>query len=467
MKQTLIYVLFLGLAIPICANTTVESYVYSSEAEVSEYYSMKVNGIPVTVLRDVEPDFAIFGANGEVDVEITLLKGTLDSLIVRPQAKKYEYSFKDHKISLKLKTGDRVSVEPNFSTTKSLLVFVNPLEKKKVAKLKKDPSVKFFRAGEIYEEGHIKLNSGETLYIQGGAIVKGFIGMMKYKPTNAITIDGGGILDNREWDGIHHEKRNPVRIDNSDNMLVQNITVLNQDYWTFYIVNCDNCVIKNVKLIGTFTHKADGTGNEDDGFDICSSHNVLVEGCFAYAHDDAFCVKSSTPTMTRLAKDIHFKDCVAWNVDSGNSFEIGYRVAGGVKNVFFEDIYAIHSGHRPKSHFRRSGLSVHQGSPGYIKNIRYENVHIEDPQEYSFNINVFKTPYKTYEWAPGEISNIRINNLYIYKKAPDGGVIKGYDDEHKTRDVVITNYYLEGKKVNSIDDADIRDMSFTEGIIIK
>lgn len=467
MKRTLISILCLSLGLSAFAASEVESYTYSPKVEVSQKYAMKVNGIPVTVLQDVEPDFAIFGAKGEVNVEITLLQGTMDSLIVRPQAKGYKYSFKDNKIHLKLKTGDRVSVEPNHSTDKSLLIFVNPLEAKLIKKLENNPKVRMFKAGEIYEEGHIKLKDGETFYIQGGAIVKGFIGMMKAPQTTAITIDGGGILDNREWDGIHHEKRNPVRIDNSDGLVVENITVLNQDYWTFYTVNCDDCLIRNVKLIGTFTHKPDGTGNEDDGFDICSSHHVTVEGCFAYAHDDAFCVKSSTPTLTRLAKDIHFKDCVAWNVDSGNSFEIGYRVAGGVEDIYYEDIYAIHSGHRPGSHFRRSGLSIHQGSPGYIKNIHYKNVHIEDPQEFSININVFKTPYKTYEWAPGEISNVTIDGLHIYKKAPDGGVIKGFDAEHKTKNVVISNYYLEGKKVNSLEEADFSDTSFSEGIVIK
>lgn len=469
MKRIICLLALLSACVISKAGSKVEYYRYSDKVEISTKYAMKVNGAPVTVLHGAEPDVAIFGAKGEVDVEIELLEGSMDSLIVRPQAKNYRYSFEGNRIRLRLKTGDRVSVEPDHSTDKPLFIFVNPLESKIVSRLAEDPDVLMFRAGEIYEADVIRPKNGQTVYIEGGAIVKGLIskGSNKSPTSTDISICGCGILDNREWDGIHHKKANPIRIENSLGLTIENITVFNEDYWTVYTINCDDCLIRNVKVVATFTHKADGTGNEDDGFDICGSQHVKVEGCFAYAHDDAFCVKSSTPTCTRLAKDIRFKDCVAWNMDSGNSFEIGYRVAGGVEDVWFDDIYAIHSGRRGQSRFRRSGMSIHQGSGGFIRNIHYNNVHIEDPLEHSFNINVFKTPYKGYEWEAGTIDNITINNLYVYKKAPLGGVIKGYDEEHKTSNVTITNYWIEGKKVSGLDDAQLTDTSFSEGITIK
>jgi len=447
----------------------VESYTYSPDVVQSSRYAVSVQGKPVTVLQTPEPDVAIFGADGEVTVKIQCLGFVPDTVTVRPIAKNYKYSLQGNEITLTLKTGDRVSVEPGrgdynieWRDNKPLFIFVNPLEKEAVAKARKNGNTVFYEAGKIHRVGLIPMSEGKNVYIQGGAIVEGYVDTRD--AYSGYKLEGCGVLDGNLADGVTFPKKNAVRIENCNKLILRNLTIFNMDYWTTYVVHCDHTLLDNIKVVATFSHIANGTGCENDGIDICGSRDVLVKGCFAYCHDDAFCIKSSTPTCTRLSSKNYFEDCVAWNVDSGNSFEIGYRISGGVDDCHFKDIYAIHSGHRPKSNFRRSGLSIHAGSDGTLSNLTYENVWIEDPAEYTININVFKTPYKSYEWAPGKIENVKINNLHILKNAPLGGVIKGYDEDHLTQNIAFTNVWLCGEKVTDFQSGDIRDVKYSKNI---
>jgi hypothetical protein len=59
---------------------------------------------------------------------------------------------------------------------------------------------------------------------------------------------------------------------------------------------------------------------------------------------------------------------------------------------------------------------------------------------------------------------VYVKNLKVYRKSPKGGVISGYDDAHKVSNVVFSNYILEGRKVTAMEDADISNTKFSEGI---
>ena len=459
-NRYLIAAIGLLLTIMSAAAPKVESYRYAPEVQLSRKYAVEVEGIPVSVLTTAEPDYAVFGAKGEVTVKVTCLLHTPDSVIVRPIAKGYPYSLDGNVITIRLKPGDRVCVEPDYSQEKPLFIFVNPLEAKKAKLYKNDPNTIFFEAGKIHDAGLIKPKSGQTVYIEGGAVVEGYIEQRASGSEN-ITITGFGVLDARKYDGIGQQKHHPIRIDNCPSLIVENLVVVNADLWCLYINYCDYSYITGVKIIATFSNAKSGQGTENDGIDICTSHHVKVKGCFVYVHDDCYVIKSSAFGRVRLCKDISFTDCIGWNFQAGNTFEIGHATGGGVEDVYYKDIYSIHAGHREGSPFRRGGISIHCGAGGLIKNINYDNVHIEAPQEHAFNISIFKP--KKIENA-GWIQDVYVKNLKVYRKSPKGGVISGYDDAHKVSNVVFSNYILEGKKVTTIEDADVSNMKFSEGI---
>lgn len=421
---------------------------------------MEVEGIPVSVLTTAEPDYVAFGANGEVTVKVTCLLGSPDSVVVRPIAKGYSYSLDGNVITMRLRPGDRVCVEPDYSQEKPLFIFVNELEAKKAKLYRGDPNTIFFEAGKVHDAGQITPKTGQTVYIEGGAVVEGYI-RQTYSNHENITITGCGVLDARKYDGVQNPKRHPVRIDNCPSLIVENLVIVNADLWCLYFNYCDYSYVSGVKIIATFSNVKSGHGTENDGIDVSASQHVNVKGCFVYVHDDCYVIKSSAFGRVRLCKDISFTDCIGWNFQAGNTFEIGHATGGGVEDVYYQDIYSIHAGHREGSPYKRGGISIHCGAGGLVKNIHYDNVHIEAPEEHAFNISVFKP--ENIETA-GWIQDVFVNNLNVYKKSPLGSVISGYDDGHRVSNVVFRNYVLEGQKVTSIENADISDTNFSEGI---
>lgn len=464
MKKLIVLLSVLSSAFALSAKE-VELYEYASEVKTSRLYSVTADGKKVTVVQTAEPDIAVFGADGEVTVKVTFTKPAPDSVAVRPFAKEYNYTFKKNTLTLKLKPGDRVSVEPNYSWQKPLFIFVNLLEADAVEAAKNDPATVFYEAGKVHHIGQLPLGKTKNLYIQGGAVVEGFVDVRNRE--GGLTMAGCGILDGRPADGVTFRKTNPVRIQNCPDVKMNDLIVLNEDYWTTYFINCDRTRIENLHVVATFSNLANGFGCENDGLDICASQDVTVKGCFIYCHDDAYCVKSSSKWWpSRLAKDITFEDCIAWNVDSGNSFEIGHMLGGGVENVKYKDIYAIHSGRRGKTTFHRAGISIHPSPGPFVKNISYENVWIEDPLEHAVCFEVFTSPYKHLQsdWYAGYIENVTVKNLHVYKKSPLGNVVQGYDADSKVRNVRFIDFYLEGKKVNSLEDGDFRKTDFSDNI---
>lgn len=444
----------------VTAKKGVESYCYSPEIAVSDKYKVEVNGVPVTVLKTDEPDLAIFGAEKEVSVKITLLQGSMDSLYVRPLAKKYRYSFKKNVINLKLKAGDRVSVEPDRSQEKPLFIFVNEPSAGKSVQAAKDPNTIYFCGGRTYKMDRLKIKGGQRVYIEGGAVVEAYIDHRD--TTSNITIEGCGVFDSRSF--ARPNAHNAIKIADVDSLKVRDITVLNADFWTTYFIRCDHSSFYNMHVVATASHNAQG--HENDGFNIVGCQHVDIKGCFSYAHDDAYCIKSSPGKIFREVCDVHYEDCVGWNITSGNTFEIGYTVRSDVYDIWYKNLYCIHSGGKPAK-FRRAGISIHNGGGGHVHDIHYENVYVEDPLEHIFSFNTFKTPYKTYEWFPGTITDVTVKNLRSWKPAPDGNQLKGFDQDHLTERVTIEDFFVGDRKITDLKDADIRDFSFVNDIRLK
>ncbi len=89
---------------------------------------------------------------------------------------------------------------------------------------------------------------------------------------------------------------------------------------------------------------------------------------------------------------IWYEDCIGWNVDAGNTFEIGYETNVDIRNVHYRDIYAIHSG-TGTSDLRRAGLSIHNGAAGTVSNVTYENAYLEDVMEFAVYLACLKHNY--------------------------------------------------------------------------
>ena len=430
-------------------GTTHEVYTYAPYAPVSTYYTVTVGGencyvYPVNTRYD-KPQLVSFGTDGLVRVEITPLKVNPTSVVVRPLAKKFPHRIENGKIVVYLNEGDHATVEVNGDEDVPIFLYANPLETNKP--IPTDKGVHYYAAGKIHDlQPTFGIASGETLYIEGGAIVRG---AFQVRGVDNITVAGYGIIDD-----FYVKNENQInwsfKVWECNNVKVDGVTVCNMYGWSCAFLEVNDLDINNFKVIAPYNEFND-TGVDNGGIDLLGCQRAKCINSFAYAHDDGILVKARKWDYGAPVKDNLFENCISWTVGGGNSFEIGYELYDGVEDVRFRNIYALHSGTKQTA-YRRGAVTIHNATSGKVKNISYENVHIEDPKEFGIYISILKSEYGIgtgVEWAPGYISDVSFKNVYFYKEPPRGHHIQGMQDEHVIKNLTFENLNICGKRVTS------------------
>ena len=159
-----------------------------------------------------------------------------------------------------------------------------------------DPNVIYYGPG-IHEVGSLTVPGGKTVYVAGGAIVRGVIkpdekfrissysGLKTYAPTftlkgEKIVFRGRGIVDGSN---CTTHARNLLVVRGQD-IQIEGVILRDSSTWTIPIRQSDRVTVKNVKLLG---YRANS-----DGIDICNSRDVTVDSCFIRTLDDLIVVKS-------------------------------------------------------------------------------------------------------------------------------------------------------------------------------
>lgn len=145
------------------------------------------------------------------------------------------------------------------------------------------------------------------------------------------------------------------------NVRIEGITVLDSPFWVIHPVFCNNVIVRNVTV--------SSHNYNNDGCDPESCRNVLIEGCTFSTGDDSIAIKSGRdndawrvgqPTENVVIRNCTFRSKI-------NGVCIGSEIAGGVRNVFIENITI------PKASnaiYFKSNLD----RGGYIENVYVRNV---------------------------------------------------------------------------------------------
>ena len=148
--------------------------------------------------------------------------------------------------------------------------------------------------------------------------------------------------------------------------------------------------------------------------------------------------------------NVEFRDCIAWNVGGGNSFEIGYELNQNVNNVRYRNVYAIRTAGRTPS-LRRGSIGLQNGAGGKVTNISYDGVWVEDPREYGIYMAILKSSYdigQGVEWTPGEVDGVSVKNVNFLVKPPYGFHFQGYDvDVHRLKNITLENITIAGERL--------------------
>jgi len=409
----------------------------------------------------------------------------IKNVIVRPLSLNIKPTIQDQTVIFEINKPCQVVVEFK-DVSEELHFFANEEKKYEFP----EENVLYFGKGE-HTPGRINLVSGQTVFIDEGAVVYGEIYGIDVED---VKIMGGGILDHSrikeevEPDGfIDPPRPSPIKIEYGKNITICGIVIRDSCFLSVRPICCENVHIDNIKIIGNWRYNS-------DGIDLLNCRHVLVENCFVRSFDDSLCVKGFASAYAGgihhndrdydLSEDIVFRNCVVFN-EWGKALEIGIDLcAKRIENCRFENCDVIHA--------TGPVMDVSNVDYAHVSNIVFENIRAEY-DEVSFNpmfqknegdtyINkdtnympplmcglVFYSEYYSSKGKRGKISNITFSNISVSSPslAMPPSAFCGYSEEYGVKNIKIKNLYLNGEKITDMSKANISVGEFAENIVLE
>ena len=349
----------------------------------------------------------------------------------------------------------------------------------------------YFGPGE-HDVGEIRLESGQTVYIDDGAVVYGQIYGIDVEN---VKILGKGILDHSKvtTEGLRKDPTNvdpvrpsPIMIEYSKNIEIRDIIIRDPCFLALRPICCENVHIDGVKILGNWRYNSDGV-------DVLNCRHVLVENCFVRSFDDSYCIKGFySPTYAGqdhhngkvydVGEDIVFRSCVAFN-EWGKSFEVGVDLcASEVRNCRFENCDVIHA--------VGPALEVSNVDYAYVHDIVFENMRVEygetspmpvfqrrDDQEYDGFGTDFMAPLMraqvefiecySSKGERGRVENVTFRNIRVTAPRMPESFFTGIDAAHGVKNVSISELYLNGKRITDMEEGKIYVQDFAENVTLE
>ena len=253
--------------------------------------------------------FANFDMAGDVEVRVNSPRSLKDVVIRPARAGVSMQREDDHTLVLKLAGPCKISIEPD-GKRGPLLLFANPLEED--PPLPHAPGVRYFGPG-IHHAGKIVMTSNQTLYLAGGAVVKGGV----IAEGSNIRILGRGILDGSDWPWRRGPTPHMVSIRGTD-VEVSGITIRGSSHWTIVPRDSQRVTVGHVKICNSRVQN-------DDGINPCNSQDVLITDCFIRSDDDCVALKGlSYAAVDSNVERITVENCTLW-CDRARIFLLGHE----------------------------------------------------------------------------------------------------------------------------------------------
>ncbi len=430
MKTIILTFLFIAFASRLDAENLV-TYEAPSGAEAAPEFELEVNGQPVFVYNSRCAAFAAFSFEGKINVKVTFASPVYN-FDIRPKSRNIEAKLYRNQICFTLDKPENLSIEINKNLKRPLFIFANPPETNMPDKL--DKNVIFFEKGKIHTPGEVMVNSNQTVYIEGGAIVRGHI--MTDQGRN-VKIMGRGILDNRLYDRGEHR---PIEINRCDSVLIEGIIIAESRHWTCASTASKHVTYRNLKIVSS--------NDWDDGIDIVGSQHVLVDNCFIQSKDDCIAIKAGVNYFTNFnssfnVNDVVVQNSVMWNGVWGNALEIGFETrTDTIQNITFRNCDIIHV-EGPEGTF-----TIHNGDRALVRNVLYDNIRVEDAQGWLIDFKILFSQYSK-DNQRGKIENIHFRNITVEGEHRPSSQMLGFSDDFGIKNVTLENFLMHGVKVNS------------------
>ena len=440
-------------------------------------YSARVSAVPFNQIwpgyqRPLDQTelagFAYWDMSGPVTVQVTCQRPVKD-VVIRPSRHRIRPRVENQTITFDLPQPLYLTVEVN-GTHQALHLFPSPPES--TATDPGDPKVKYFGPG-IHRPGIMQLESNQTVYIAGGAVVYGAI---RAREASGLRICGRGILDVSAIE--RGQTAGAIVSLGCTDVRIEGIIVRDSNMWGVVPVGCRNVRINGIKLIGFWRYNS-------DGIDLVNCQDVTVERCFVRSFDDSLVVKGCSfagyKTTHLPVQDIAFTGCVVWN-DWGRALEIGAETsAPEMCRVVYRDCDVIHVSY--------CAMDIQHGDRAAIHDITFENIRVE-VDEKNYPLIIQKTKEEKYPadaplYRPrlmvmeivktgwnvdaerGTMRDIMVKDVAVLGPYLLDSRMTGYDAEHRVERVTIENLSHNGTRIKTLDEGKFDVKTFTDAIVLR
>lgn len=402
-------------------------------------YPVKVDEVRGTRHCVETASMAYFDFDGKVEVSVTYNKGAVDSARVRPLSYKIAPEVSGKTVTFSLDRPSNLSVEVNGDIFHNLHLFANPLDAhrptaKEIKKAgKKGSKLVYFGPGVHQLPGDtLRVQSGQTVYIDGGARV---FGELIAEGVSNVRFYGRGE--------VHPKGRGfGISVRRSKNIEANGV-VLTQ----IPVGGSDSVSITNVKSISYY-----GWG---DGMNVFASNNVRYDSVFCRNSDDCSTVYATRKGFVGGCRNITMENSTLWADVAhpimvglhGSAAELGPDAAPDtISNVTYRNIDILD--HQERQLDYQGCFAIDCGDNNLVENITFEDIRIEDFRlGRLFDIRIFYN--KKYCSAPGSgVRNILFKDIVYNGGNAELSLIAGYSPERKVENITFDNLVINGVKIS-------------------
>ena len=429
----------------------------------------------------------------EMDSPVTLalsVKKDVCEAVVRPLSRGIvpEVCEDGHTVRFTIAAAGHYTLEVN-GPHNALHIFANPVNDFGVNKA--DPNLLYYGPG-VYDIGTLELQDGQTLFVDGGAVLYGSVQVFHKKN---VRIVGYGVIDgSREvrtddtllitW-GLQPKKIDGVlqSVDydfRDEAVLRQHILeskvlngcihlyscqdceingVITRDSATFaYILaNCDRVNVEWAKTIGMWRYNS-------DGIDTFNSRYIRIANCFLRDFDDCMVIKGIKGWDRANQHHISVTGCTIWG-DWGSCLELGAETcADEYYDILWDDCDIIHAAHVFIRLHNTDRAWVHDM---LVRNIRCEFSKYDLEPAYQHDMTapypgstpgyqprlmhspIVDGPYSN-DHILGRVSDVHFENIQIITDCEmpiPYSEFWGYDADHAHKNVVVENVTFNGRRL--------------------
>lgn len=369
-----------------------------------------------------------FDFHGAVEVEVTYLKGGTTKARVRPDALGISPELLGDTLRFTLDEPKDVVVQINDEIFDCLHVITNRVEHQ--APSADDPDVLYFGPGvHTVTGGVLTVPSGKTVYLAGGAVLTA---QVYFKNVEKACLKGHGIL--------YANPGGAILCEGSSNIRIEDVIILNPAGYAGTFGESHNVHVRKAR---SFSSKGNG-----DGFDVFSSTGVLFDGCFMRNSDDCFAIYAHRWNYYGDTRDITIQNCTLW-ADVAHPVNVGTHgntdAPETIENLVIRNVDILD--HREPQMGYQGCIALNPGDSNLIKNVRIEDVRIEDfrwGQVIHLRV-MYNTKYNT---SVGRgIEDVYVKNLTYTGTHANPSLLLGYDADHAIKNVTFENLVINGRVI--------------------